>query len=110
MSIDLITPCIRVFRLLELAIQFILASKEYKSCHEIPVHDLDRVIKVSDLGRQCTTGCAPVNALHSDRRCSSNKHSTTCLEETGTVVNQGHDYTDSENSKVKSVAQADTIG
>ena len=37
-----------------------LASKVYRTCHRIPVHDLDRLIKVSDLGHQCSTGCAPL--------------------------------------------------
>ena len=100
------------FQTLEQVIHFMLASKEYNSCHEIPVHDLDRVIKVSDLGHQCTTACAPCNTSFSDSEVEDtevviNIQQHEGLEETDAVLNQWHDYANSENTEVKTVAQAD---
>ena len=54
------------FPTLEQAIHFMMATREYSKCENIPVHDLGMVITVSDIGHKCTTGCTSLITSHSD--------------------------------------------
>ena len=35
-----------------------MATRKYSTCQNIPEHDLDHVITVSDIDHKCTTGCS----------------------------------------------------
>ena len=87
-----------------------MATGEYSSCQDIPVHDLDRVIHVTDFGHQCTTGCSSLTP-HSDSEDEDTEEQINLVKEIrqDTIENQCevHEDVNSENTSVKIVVQAD---
>ena len=98
------------FQTLEQAIHFMMATGEFSSCHDIPVHDLDRTIHVTDLGHQCSTGCSSLTS-NLDSQDEDTEIQINLVKEIrqDTLENQCevHEEVNSENTSVKTVVCAD---
>ena len=102
------------FPTLEQAIHFMMATREYSTCQNIPVHDLDHIITVSDIGHKCSTGCTSLITSHSDSEEEDSEVQLNLPQETGqdsTILIKGdvHEDENIENTSVKTVVKSESL-
>ena len=88
-----------------------MATREYSTCQNIPVHVLDHIITVSDIGHKCTTGCTSRITSHSDSEEEDSEVQLNLPREMGqdgTILIQGDVYEDENigNTSIKTVVKS----
>ena len=91
-----------------------METREYSTCQNIPVHDLDHIITVSDIGHKCSTGCTSLITPHSDSEEEDSEVQLNLPQETGqdsTILIQGdvHEDENIENTSVKTVVKSESL-